>query len=100
MGSKLYRARKAACQGEFIYLTEGMHARCWEHYNAQTLCVIVPFEVAGVYSWQVGGRAHADPLGCLPGSLQTVFSNCEVGVSGIHSFQVRTLRLRGIKQLV
>lgn len=37
-----------------------------------------------------GERAFAEHPGCMPGSLQTVFSNCEVGISGSHSLQVST----------
>lgn len=36
------------------------------------------------------GRAFAGRPGCMPGSLQTVSSNCEVDDSSIRSLQVRT----------
>lgn len=36
---------------ELTSLSLGLHARCWEHNEAQIVGVVHWFEVASVYSW-------------------------------------------------
>lgn len=71
-------------QVKFIYLTRGLRAKRWEHNCADHTCCDVSFGAASCVQPAAGeDRAFAEYPGRVPGSLQTVFGNCEVGISGV-----------------
>lgn len=48
VGTKPQQARKAAGQVKCIHLTRGLHVGCWEHSDAQTMYVVICFDIGTV----------------------------------------------------